>query len=463
MEKLGGSRQSRPFYKTINSMGLNMKKKYALNRFVHRTLIIRLCGFGILLALIIGFMAFFTERSRIAESVEAQAYFYLDLFNSHYSTIFDVPGLTNTKEISDHLDAFAAQKKFPYKSGRFVIIKLYRQDGSIITERSDETAIGIPDLMKSMDEVISKDKISIRSEFIRYDNRPYLFLTGGLHTSNGTAVGMVAAIFELSDKTISEMRWRGLRTMIIVISIVLLSTALLYPVIINLTKRISNFSGKLLEANLETLMTLGNAIALRDSDTNAHNYRVTIYSVKTAEVLGLNLKTIRTLIKGAFLHDVGKIGIPDNILLKPGKLDDEEYSIMKTHVNQGAQIVFRSEWLNDALEVVSGHHEKVNGLGYPEGKWGESIPITARIFAIADVFDALTSERPYKKPFTFEKTMSILEEDAGTHFDPVVLKAFKKIAQTLHEKFSGKEEEAINEVHLIIRHYFLDTMDEIEY
>ena len=129
-----------------------------------------------------------------------------------------------------------------------------------------------------------------------------------------------------------------------------------------------------------------------------------------------------------FLHDVGKIGVRDSILLKPGRLDKDEYEIMKTHVRHGLDIVKRSAWLKDATDVVGYHHEKFNGEGYFENLAGEKIPIAARIFAIADVFDALTSERPYKKAFSLEQAISILKEGKETHFDPQLLDVFIDIA-----------------------------------
>jgi HD-GYP domain-containing protein (c-di-GMP phosphodiesterase class II) len=148
---------------------------------------------------------------------------------------------------------------------------------------------------------------------------------------------------------------------------------------------------------------------------------------------------MQSLVKGAFLHDVGKIGIPDNILLKPGRLDETEFSVMKTHVDKGLDIVSRSSWLRDAIAVAGSHHEKYAGGGYPQGLRGADIPITARIFAVADVFDALTSERPYKKPLPFEETMEILEQGRGSHFDPQVLDAFNTVARELYDRYGGHE------------------------
>ena len=256
----------------------------------------------------------------------------------------------------------------------------------------------------------------------------------------------------------NEINW----TVFGVIGLVLLTTILLYPAIVLLTRRLGQMTINLLDSNLETLEVLGSAIAKRDSDTDAHNYRVTIYAVRLAEAIGLSAQAIQSLIKGAFLHDVGKIGVRDNILLKPGRLDKDEFEIMKTHVPHGLDIVKRSAWLQDATDVVGYHHEKYNGQGYYEGLSGEKIPIAARIFAIADVFDALTSDRPYKKPFSFEQTMAILDEDKGTHFDPGLIDTFARIALDLYNEFSGREDKALKEQMKTIRDKYYAEDAEIQ-
>ncbi|HEX5393451.1 MAG TPA: HD domain-containing phosphohydrolase [Rhodocyclaceae bacterium] len=202
----------------------------------------------------------------------------------------------------------------------------------------------------------------------------------------------------------------------------------------------------LLAANLTTLELLGAAVAKRDSDTGAHNFRVAIYAVRLAEAAGLDGAAIRGLIKGAFLHDVGKIGITDQILLKPGKLDADEFTIMKTHVQHGVDIVAKAPWLEDAVDVVRCHHEKFDGSGYPAGLVGEAIPINARIFAIADVFDALTSRRPYKEPMSVEKSLGIIAESSGSHFDPKLVAVFKPLASVLYADISSKEEDELSGV-----------------
>ena len=149
---------------------------------------------------------------------------------------------------------------------------------------------------------------------------------------------------------------------------------------------------------------------------------------------------IDSVIKSAPLHDIGKIRISDSILNKPGKLTDEEFEIMKQHTTYGAQVIEQcistlpgSNFLGEAKNIAKYHHEKWNGKGYPEGLSGEDIPLSARIMAVADVFDALISKRVYKDAFSFDKAMEIIKEDSGTHFDPKVAEAFLAASAQVRE------------------------------
>ena len=171
------------------------------------------------------------------------------------------------------------------------------------------------------------------------------------------------------------------------------------------------------------------------------------------------------LIKGAFLHDIDKIGTLDNILLKSGKLTDNEFVEMKNHVSHGVDIIKNSSWLQDAEDVVLHHHEKYNGDGYSTKNdqilAGKDIPLVARIFAIADVFDALTSHRPYKEPFDFDATMEEMEKNVGTHFDPELFITFKTIAKPLYEKLANREDELpVNILTEIVQEYFPDDLEQ---
>lgn len=176
----------------------------------------------------------------------------------------------------------------------------------------------------------------------------------------------------------------------------------------------------------ETLLRLAKAGEFRDTDTGNHVLRMARYSHLIAEKMGMSQEHCKLIELAAPMHDIGKIGIPDHILLKPGKLDPAEMDIMRTHPQIGYQILHGSpsKYLSLGAEIALTHHEKYNGSGYPNGTKGENIPVEARIVAVADVFDALTSERPYKKKWTNEAALEFLHTNSGSHFDPLCIKAF---------------------------------------
>ncbi len=179
-------------------------------------------------------------------------------------------------------------------------------------------------------------------------------------------------------------------------------------------------------ASLETIVRLSRAAEYRDEDTGAHILRMSHYAAAVAREMGLSERDVETILHAAPMHDIGKIGIPDHILMKPGKLDAEEWEVMKSHASIGARILEGSDAdLIRLGETIAGtHHEKWNGEGYPAGLKGEGIPVSGRIAAIADVFDALTSKRPYKEAFSLGQSFSIITEGRGTHFDPAAVDAF---------------------------------------
>jgi HD-GYP domain-containing protein (c-di-GMP phosphodiesterase class II) len=207
--------------------------------------------------------------------------------------------------------------------------------------------------------------------------------------------------------------------------------------------------------NLQMVRALGQAIAERDTGTGEHNTKVTLYAVHLGEKAGLSRKQIQALIKGAFLHDVGKIGIPDAVLLKTEGLSDQEYHIMKSHPRRGVHIIEGIIWLQDAHDVVLCHHERWDGSGYPCQLSGTEIPVNARIFAIADVFDALTSVRPYKPEYGFEESVSYIAEKSSTHFDPGLCELFLQSAAEMYYPLKLlSEEELEQETVNVLHEYF---------
>jgi putative nucleotidyltransferase with HDIG domain len=178
----------------------------------------------------------------------------------------------------------------------------------------------------------------------------------------------------------------------------------------------------------QTLSALMSALDARDRETEGHSTRVSRLACMMGEAIGLNSLQLKALERGALLHDIGKIGISDTILHKPGKLTDDEWAIMRTHPDIGARIIERIPFLQECMPVVHSHHERWDGSGYPQGLKAHAIPIQARIFAVADVFDALTSKRSYRKKSTPEDAVEYLREQASILFDPEIVEALAKLS-----------------------------------
>jgi putative nucleotidyltransferase with HDIG domain len=173
-----------------------------------------------------------------------------------------------------------------------------------------------------------------------------------------------------------------------------------------------------------TLEALGNALDLKDAETEGHSKRVTAYTLALGRAIGLPEPQLRVVGRGAFLHDIGKMAIPDAILRKPAKLTIEERTVMRTHTELGYQMIRKIPYLQEAAEIVYSHQEHFDGSGYPRGLRGEEIHIGARIFAVADTFDAITSNRPYRKANTMEAARKEILRCAGTQFDPSIVDVF---------------------------------------
>jgi putative two-component system response regulator len=193
-----------------------------------------------------------------------------------------------------------------------------------------------------------------------------------------------------------------------------------------LEKQVRLRTKELEETRLEIIHRLGRAAEHKDNETGTHVIRMSWYTLFLAQRTGADEEWVDLVFKASPMHDVGKIGIPDKVLLKPGKLDSDEWAEMKKHAQYGAKIIGESDQplLKMAKEIALFHHEKWDGSGYPKGLSGEDIPLSARIVAIADVYDALTSVRPYKKAWSSDEALDLLNSQAGVHFDPNLVKKF---------------------------------------
>ena len=194
------------------------------------------------------------------------------------------------------------------------------------------------------------------------------------------------------------------------------------------TQQLQTAMAQLEHSYSATLEALGSAIDLRDGPTAGHSRRVFWYSIKIAHAIGGLQEELRNLGMGAWLHDIGKLATPDRILLKPGALTKQEREVMERHVQIGYDLVKGIPFLADAAEIILAHHERCDGSGYPRGLKADEIPLAARIFAVADSFDAMTSDRPYRSAMPFEAAREEIERKAGELFDGTVVRAFLAIS-----------------------------------
>lgn len=416
-------------------------------RGIHGVVAKRLLIAWLLLSLGVGGVMTYFEMRKIDERAFGLALSASESLRTHVGSV----GVAHAESLKEALA--------PLLSKNFVLARVADAEGSVIAEA---VAAGQDELLARVGRpqrtAVAGGSGSHRMTWLT--DELILQLSVPIEDRRGNALGSFSGVYRVDAVTRQHARADLVRNVSVLLLAILATALALYPVIIGLNGGVLRLSAGLMRSNIELMEVLGSAIAKRDSDTDQHNYRVCLYSIRFAEALGLPENEIRAVIAGAFLHDVGKIGIGDSILLKPGKLTDEEFTAMKTHVRLGTDIVARSSWLDSAREVIEFHHERFDGNGYLRGLKGESIPLAARLFAIVDVFDALTSRRPYKAPFPLEEAMRILAESRGGHFDPHLLDVFEKIAAGVHAEIAGLAETGLRErLHVQVTKYFFEGGD----
>ena len=404
-----------------------------MNPFQKRTAI-RIAAVSVVLASIASPGAWFVARERAEESIVSLASEESGRLLHHYDAI-DLNGPT----AAEH--AVLAARTI--SGGLFDIAEIYNSAGVKLAEsltgegEAVESALprhGVPSYSAA-----SYQSIDLPGGC--WVLRVFVPLRASESDSQGPITGYFEGVRVVPDWQREQIFASSLTVALMVGLASLLCGAALYPVVVRLSADNERKAREVLDSHLLMMESLGRAIAKRDSDTGAHNYRVAWIATRIAERMGLSGSAMQELIVGSFLHDVGKIGIPDAILLKPGKLDEAEFVVMRTHVEQGEQIVAGMGWLDGGNAVVAGHHEKWDGTGYTRRLVGEAIPLAARIFAVADVFDALCSKRPYKEPMSFTAALAILDKDSGSHFDPAVMAVFRAMAAEIFERLAGSSED----------------------
>lgn len=195
----------------------------------------------------------------------------------------------------------------------------------------------------------------------------------------------------------------------------------------NLERKVADQTEELVKLYSGTLEAMILALDLREHETGYHSYRVTEYALNLGRHMGLKDEELSVIAKGALLHDIGKIGVPDHILLKPEELDEEEWKSMKKHAELGYEMLEKIDFLEESAALILTHHERYDGKGYPSGLSGDDIPLCARIFSVVDALDAMTNTRVYRDALTFDEAMARIKEGSGTQFDPKVVDAFLQI------------------------------------
>jgi HD-GYP domain-containing protein (c-di-GMP phosphodiesterase class II) len=391
---------------------------------IHRTILSRLLAAWVAISLVVGAVVSYIGMGKIDDQLVALA-----TEESGRLSSASLPLLNRAEADRSALNALAAD----FVHEHFIIVQLYDKAGRKVSSATNPRHLAIEAELKQRALAFPHDNKRHYEKFA-VGGQTVLQVVVPLKDDHGDVAGHFEGVFLIDPETLDHLRHEMVVTLLIVLFAVLLTTVSLYPVILALNRSVIRRSQDLLKGNVELMEVLGSAVAKRDSDTSLHNYRVTIYAVKLAEAVALPTPSMRDLIAGAFLHDVGKIGVSDNILLKPAHLDETEFSVMRTHVALGVDILAKSDWLQRARDVVEFHHERFDGSGYLKGLSGDDIPLTARIFTVVDVFDALTSRRPYKEPIPFDETMAIIKGYAGSHFDPRLVVAFEGIIDPLYRE-----------------------------
>jgi HD-GYP domain-containing protein (c-di-GMP phosphodiesterase class II) len=416
--------------------------------FIYRQIFFRLLSGWLFMCVVVGGGILWLEMQRVERFVHQLA-----LTESAVLSGEDSPSLkvVNTPS-AEHLAHLAEQ----LVGKHFLMVELY--------DRNKELKLEVVRRGHTFSENVYRHQFPADNGFFHglhfIGGQLWMVMVVPLKGEGQEVIGYFEGVYLVDQATFNGIRHDVLRTLLLVTLGISFTILLMYPIVLVLIKGGMRLSAQLLQGNLELMNVLGCAIAERDSETNSHNYRVSYYSLRMGEAIGLKGHALRNLLAGAFLHDVGKIGIRDPILLKPGKLTPEEFEIMKTHVSLGVEILKKSSWLSGAREVVEFHHEKYDGSGYLQGLQGEAIPINARIFTIADVFDALTSVRHYKASWAVAEAVAVLKNGAGSHFDPELVDIFAGLAPELYQfigELDANQLEAV--MNPILGPYFLNIME----
>jgi len=315
-------------------------------------------------------------------------------------------------DAADILLLIPHSQQFKFSAGRG-----FRTDGIERTSPRIGTSFARRATLERKPVVISGELVAqVDSEFSKvYEKEGFLAYTGVPLIVKGQIKGVLEVYYRSAHR--SELEWLNLLETLASRAAIAIDNAQLFNDL-----QLSNL--ELTLAYDATIAGWSRAMDLRDKETEGHTQRVTDLTLKLASAMGISDSQLTHIRHGALLHDIGKMGVPDNILLKPDQLTDEEWQKMRKHPEFAHEMLLSIRYLQPALDIPYCHHEKWDGTGYPRGLKGEEIPIAARIFAVADVWDAITSDRPYRKGWSKKEALQYIREQSGKYFDPEVVEEF---------------------------------------
>jgi HD-GYP domain-containing protein (c-di-GMP phosphodiesterase class II) len=395
-----------------------------MNRSLNTQLLRRMFALWLLASLAAGGVVFYFEMDKVDEQVLRLG------MNGAYA--IEQPVIEQIPEIGATSLVFLERLATKLIEGDFVIVEIYDKSKKHLAAAVRHDSEKADRILERKTHQFPLDN-TVHYEKFYIDQNLYTQVLVPLRSQHGDVHGYFEGVYRVDAETLNEIQTHVYTTLLVVLSVLLATFVMLYPVILYLNRQLILFSNDLFNANVELMDVMGSAIAKRDSITDSHNYRVTLYALRLGEMLSLDDESMGNLLAGAFFHDVGKIGIEDSILCKPGRLTESEFDRMKEHVVIGIDIISKASWLQGARDVIEFHHEKYDGSGYMRGLHGDDIPLAARIFTLADVFDALITERPYKQALPLEKVMALMQQESGKQFDPTLLVLFLSMAPGLYK------------------------------
>lgn len=419
----------------------------ALKKEIHALLIKRLIGVCLLTMLLVVAATCYFEYRQLGQTLirdaAKEATLFVPLFLEQHDNHSAGEKVVATPEFYDSIAHTS-----------FIDVRLSTPDGTVFMEKSRANAELIQQRFEGSS--VHLDPGGEPSGTWQFaDKRIYLKTVLPIRgLQDDDILGHLQALYRSSLEDTRAIGWRFLFSCLIGTGAVILCGMLMYPGLIFFHNRLIRSSSDLNLASNFLLKQLGTALAKSDVGVGAHSHRVLIYGIRLAERHKLSRNLIRSFVQGVLLHDIGMLDLDVSLVMKQGPLDKKELSLMQDHVKNGVTQIKRYRWLRDGLNVVRYHHEKYDGSGYPAGLSHDKIPLEARIFAIVDAFDAITSKRPYRQPQELERALAILEQESGSHFDPVLLAPFIEMAPQLYGIVSKLEGKALEkEVRGVLNKY----------